>query len=85
MRRAMPTNHETEDGSMGRKPRGSKARPSQSTTPWRAILGDGRPTESQLIALMAAILANRPISELTQGLDQSRDYAWPCERHAPPD
>lgn len=69
---------------MTRKARGSTARPSQSAALWRAILGDGRPTESQLIALMAAILANRPISELTKGWDQSRVDAWPCERHAPP-
>jgi hypothetical protein len=52
---------------------------------WRAILGDGQPTESQLIALMVAILANRPISELTTPSDQSRTDAWPCERFAPPD
>ena len=70
---------------MARKTRGSKTRPSQPTTPWRAILGDGPPTESQLIALMAAILANRPISELVRASDQSRDDAWPCERHAAPD
>lgn len=72
---------------MARKIRGSTTRPSQSSTPWsrtawRAILAGGRPTESQLIALMVAILANRPISELTKASDQSRDDAWPswpCE------
>lgn len=70
---------------MARKTRRSKNLPSQSSTLWRAILGGARPTESQLIALMVAILANRPISELTTPSDQSRDDAWPCERFAPPD
>ena len=70
---------------MARKIRRPKARPSQSATPWRAILGDGPPTESQAIALMVAILANRPISELITAWDKSRDDAWPCERHAAPD
>ena len=69
---------------MARKTRLAKTRLSQSRTPWQAILGDGPPKESQLIALMAAILANRPISELTKASDQSRDDAWPCERHTPP-
>jgi hypothetical protein len=70
---------------MARKTRGAKTRPNDLSTHWRAILGDGRPTESQLIALMAAILANRPISELTKASDQSRKDAWPCERHTQPD
>ena len=70
---------------MARKTRRSKNRPSKSTMLLRAILGDGQPTESQLIALMVAILANRPISELTTPSDQSRADAWPCERFAPPD
>jgi hypothetical protein len=70
---------------MARKTRRAKTRPGDLSTRWRAILGDGRPTESQLIALMVAILANRPISELTQAWDQSGEDAWPCERHAQPD
>jgi hypothetical protein len=67
---------------MARKTRRAKTPPSDLSRRWRAILGDGRPTESQLIALTVAILANRPISELTKDWDQSREDAWPCERHA---
>ena len=67
---------------MARDTRRSKPRPSQSSPPWRAILEGGQPTELQLIALMAAALANRPISELTKASDLPRDDAWPswpCE------
>ncbi len=69
---------------MSPKTRGPVTQLSPSSRLWRVLLGDGPATESQLIALMAAILANRPIAELTKDWDQSRDDAWPCERHAPP-
>ena len=70
---------------MASKTRRMVTRPSESTRLWRVLLGDGQPTELQLMSLMAAILANRPIAELTRDWDHSRDDAWPCERFAPPD
>ena len=69
---------------MSPRTRRSVTQSSQSRRLWRVLLGDGPAKESQLIALMAAILANRPIAELTRDWDPSRDDAWLCERHAPP-
>jgi len=49
-----------------RKARRSRSRRGQLDPRWKSYLTGDNPSESQLIAIMVAILAGRPLSELAE-------------------